>query len=150
MIKIAHRGNIDGSNPELENNPDYIERSVDLGYDVEVDVWVKDGLVYFGHDKPQYLVGESFLLQIGHAAWFHCKNLEALEFFNTWLPHLNYFWHESDSYTVTSCSNIWAYPGVDPGKSGVLVMPEARFKDIRQAIELYKPSYVCTDYVSLL
>ena len=38
MILISHRGNINGPNPEMENNPEYIQKALDLGYDVEVDV----------------------------------------------------------------------------------------------------------------
>ena len=39
MKLIAHRGNIDGPNPERENSPEYIEEALKAGYDVEVDVW---------------------------------------------------------------------------------------------------------------
>ena len=38
MILIAHRGNIDGPNPEMENNPQYIDKAIDSGYNVEIDV----------------------------------------------------------------------------------------------------------------
>ena len=39
MILIAHRGNIDGPNPELENSLQYIDKAIDSGYNVEVDIW---------------------------------------------------------------------------------------------------------------
>jgi hypothetical protein len=107
-------------------------------------------MLWLGHDGPEYFISEDFLLEIGHCAWIHCKNLEALEFLNQTFPHLNYFWHQNDDYTMTSCGFIWAYPGVDPGKNGVLVMPEVTFSEVHKAIEAYDPKYVCSDYVFLL
>ena len=38
MILIAHRGNVSGPNPEMENNPLYIDRALEKGYDVEIDI----------------------------------------------------------------------------------------------------------------
>ena len=32
MIYISHRGNIDGKKPHLENNPNYIDDAIFLGY----------------------------------------------------------------------------------------------------------------------
>jgi hypothetical protein len=42
MIYISHRGNIDGKKPHLENSPSYIDEAIELGYDVEVDLWFVD------------------------------------------------------------------------------------------------------------
>ena len=39
MKFISHRGNIDGPNPEWENDPSRIEDVLNKGYDVEIDVW---------------------------------------------------------------------------------------------------------------
>ena len=39
MIFISHRGNLEGPNPERENNPDYISEALERVYSVEVDVW---------------------------------------------------------------------------------------------------------------
>ena len=61
MILISHRGNINGPNPEMENNPEYIQKALDLGYDVEVDVWgTKYGAWYLGHDDKEYLIDVEF------------------------------------------------------------------------------------------
>ena len=54
MKLISHRGNINGSEPENENNPSYVERAIQLGYDVEVDVRIKDGKLFLGYDEPKY------------------------------------------------------------------------------------------------
>ena len=54
MDLIAHRGNTNGSFESYENEPMYIDKAIQEGFDVEVDVWYVDGVLYLGHDKPQY------------------------------------------------------------------------------------------------
>jgi hypothetical protein len=56
MLLIAHRGNINGPNIELENNPDYILNTLKLGYDCEIDVWKINNKLLLGHDKPDYKI----------------------------------------------------------------------------------------------
>jgi len=46
---ISHRGNIDGKTL-LENQPSYIDDAIDLGYDVEIDIWYIGDKLYLGHD----------------------------------------------------------------------------------------------------
>lgn len=120
MIKIAHRGNINGPSHK-ENQTSYLMDAVNAGYDVEFDLWKINDLLWLGHNGPEYLIKETFLLDIGHAAWIHCKNLDALHFLNTTFPQLNYFWHQEDDYTLTSQGFIWAYPGKEATDRTVLV-----------------------------
>ena len=54
MILISHRGNTDGKFESWENEPTYIDKAISEGYDVEVDVWFVDNVLYLGHDKPDY------------------------------------------------------------------------------------------------
>ena len=61
MLLISHRGNLNGPNPEKENNPLYVTKALDLGYDVEIDVWLVQDKLYLGHDSPQYLINLDFL-----------------------------------------------------------------------------------------
>ena len=57
MILIAHRGNTEGPRPEKENHPRYIDRAIDLGYDVEVDICGSfDTGLHLGHDEPQFKI----------------------------------------------------------------------------------------------
>jgi hypothetical protein len=116
--------------------------AIEAGYDVELDLWRVSDLLWLGHDGPQYLITESFLLEIGHAAWIHCKNLAALDFLISTFPQLNYFWHQEDDYTLTSQGHIWAYPGQEVTKNSIIVdltMNNAdKYKNIAYA--------VCTDY----
>jgi len=54
MIYISHRGNINGRIEDSENKPEYIDDTIQLGFDVEIDVWYIDGKWWLGHDGPQY------------------------------------------------------------------------------------------------
>jgi hypothetical protein len=137
MILISHRGNINGRIESHENKPDYVEDTLRLGFDVEIDVWFKDGEFYLGHDEPQYEVDYKFLLN--EKLWCHAKNVDAILEMKKYTIH--YFWHEQDTLTLTSKNYIWAYPGKQPIKRSIAVMPELFNDDISQCIG------VCSDYV---
>ena len=107
MILIAHRGNIDGPNPERENHPEYIRETLDRHYHAEIDVWYKDSKWYLGHDLPQYEVEEDFFSESN--LWCHAKNIEALH--KMLKEDIHCFWHQEDDVTLTSCGFIWTYPG---------------------------------------
>lgn len=146
MKVIAHRGNLNGPDPENENKYTHIESALELGFDVEIDIWAVNGALMFGHDAPQYAVEKSSVASIGPSGWFHCKNLEALEYFKDNFNSLNYFWHQSDDYTITSNGYFWTYPGKSIGSKSIIVLPE-----IIDGIEVVKmlaerPYGVCTDY----
>jgi hypothetical protein len=137
MKIISHRGNINGPSKD-ENKPSQIAKALLAGFDCEVDVWVKNGEILLGHDKPQFLINREFLNKPG--LWIHAKNLKALEFLNQ--TNLNYFWHEDDAFTITSHRYIWCFPGYYT-KLGITVMQG-------DAVLLPEPVYgVCTDYPSL-
>ena len=149
MKLIAHRGNINGPNPEMENNPEYILNTLSLGYDCEIDVHLINNNLYLGHDLPQYKINIGFLLENQDKLWIHCKNMEALALLNEY-KELNIFWHESDKYTLTSKGHIWSYIGVETKKNIICVMPELAYYNYIEVIktkiinnELYG---VCTDY----
>ena len=121
MILISHRGNISGKDAARENKPDYISKALAEGYHVEVVVWVKGDELYLGHDYPVDKCPESFLRD--ERIWFHTKNLAALEMLITKsVP--NFFWHQEDSYTLTSNGFIWAYPGKQLSGKSIAVLPE--------------------------
>ena len=111
MIFIAHRGNVDGPNPEEENKPEYLLRALSKGFDVEVDAWLdpQTGQWALGHDGPQYPISSEFLRTPGF--WIHAKNGAALRAM-VQNPHVHCFTHDQDEYTLTSRGFIWAYPDV--------------------------------------
>ena len=137
MILISHRGNINGRIEEAENRPDYIENTLRLGYDVEVDVWFLNVKFYLEHDEALYATNKLFLSN--PRLWVHCKNVEAI----LELKHskVHYFWHENDTITLTSQEFIWAYPGKQPIKNSIAVLPELNNDNIDNCIG------ICSDYI---
>ena len=139
MKLIAHRGNINGKIESLENNPNYIDSAISDGYDVEIDVWLIDGNLFLGHDNPQYEVDDRWLEERINNLWVHCKNIDLLNWVRS--TSLHYFWHESDTITLTSKNYIWAYPGKQPIMNSIAVMPELNNDDITKCIG------ICSDYI---
>lgn len=145
MLKISHRGNVNGPDLEKENTIEQIFIAIGKGFDVEVDVWVIDGLIFFGHDYPKYLIDDFIIKKIKDSAWFHCKNLEALLFFaNNPVPYV-FFWHQKDDFTLTSNGYIWTYPNKDITSSSIIVDLDLNYK-----YSNIIPYAICTDYPFLV
>lgn len=144
---ISHRGNINGKIPQNENHPDYIDEAIHAGYDVEIDIWMVDNELFLGHDEPQYKIIYNWLATRYEKLWIHCKNVEAMVWFNM-MGGFNYFWHEEDTLTLTSKGFIWAYPGKQPIEDSIAVIPEIHNDDVSlcigicsDEIEKYKNEY---------
>ena len=140
MILISHRGNIDGKCTDRENHPDYIDEAIFLGYDVEVDIWSIDGVLFLGHDMPQYEIQQDWLLKRYDKLWIHCKNTLVIDWIRT-IKDFNWFWHEEDTLTLTSQQFIWVYPGKQPILNSIAVMPEIYNDEIEQC------KGICSDYI---
>lgn len=125
MIIISHRGNVDGKNPERENDPDYVDEALELGYDVEIDLRSKDKRLYLGHDEAQYPVKLGWLYKNRDRLWIHCKDRESLEFCSSTVMNLHYFWHQSDFYTLTSRGIGWVLVGQYSYPNSIIVLPES-------------------------
>jgi hypothetical protein len=54
---------------------------------------------------------------------------------------MHYFWHQDDMVTLTSQGTIWAYPGKQPIKNSIAVMPEIYGDNIIQCLG------ICSDYI---
>ena len=138
---ISHRGNIDGKDILNENSPTYIDKAIQLGYDVEIDIWFVNSEFFLGHDKPQYKINIDWINDRSHRLWVHCKNIEALSFLNKHDYDINYFWHETDTVALTSKGYIWAYPNKQPIKNSIAVSPEINSDDVSQCLG------ICSDYI---
>lgn len=147
MKIIAHRANINGPNNKNENTLDNIQKCIRKGYDVEIDIRVIEGILYLGHDKPERVINMKELFEIKEKSWIHCKNLEAIEYFSSSKECFNYFFHDKDPYTLTSCGYIWAYPGKKLSPRCICVLPElnSRKNDIKSYRE-FQITGICTDY----
>ena len=145
MIYISHRGNINGRIQKSENNPDYIDDTLRIGYDVEIDVWYVDGNWWLGHDEPQYSIDLEWIDKRSEKLWVHCKNIEAVEYFyenENECKEINWFWHEEDTMTLTSFGYVWVYPGKQPIKGSIAVMPEIYNDNLDNCIG------ICSDYIN--
>lgn len=145
MKIISHRGNLDGPNIGNENKKDQISACIDLGLDIEIDLWRIDEKFFLGHDDPETEISEKWLLEKKNYLWIHCKNLEGLEILIKEFSDLNFFWHENDKYTLTNHGYIWAYPGNELSLNSVCVMPEWNDKEFK-CISGLKCYGICTDY----
>jgi hypothetical protein len=125
MKIISHRGNLNGPNPSTENSIPAINVALYHGLDVEIDVWFKNDKWYLGHDKPKYIIDESFLEN--KRLWCHAKNLNA---FNLMLKNkkINCFWHQNDDFALTSKGYIWTYPTKDTRDNSIVVLRSKKDK----------------------
>jgi hypothetical protein len=98
-------------------------------------------MLWLGHDKPDYGIDFRFIRDRISKLWVHCKNIEAILFLKECGYDVNYFWHENDVITLTSLNYIWAFPGKQPIKNSIAVMPEIFNDDVSSAIG------VCSDFI---
>lgn len=138
---IAHRGNLTGPDPQNENNPTYLDRALGLGFDVEVDLWCHSGRLALGHDAPEYDVTMDWLDERASHLWVHCKNVEAIEMVLN--SRLNYFYHDTDDYTLTSRGFIWTFPGRAIGSQKFVLVDLERQNPAGRA----RAAGYCGDYV---
>lgn len=106
MKWIAHRGNINGPNFLMENNPQYVRKTLEAGYDVEIDVWFEFGDIYLGHDKPQYKINRYFLQN--QRVWAHCKNIKTYIELSKFI-NINCFLQDAEELVSTTRGYIWAH-----------------------------------------
>jgi hypothetical protein len=121
MILISHRGNLEGRNPEQENNPLYIYNALNKGFEVEIDVWYMNNRWYLGHDSPEHEITLDYLKN--NKFWCHAKNIDSL---NRMLKEggIHCFWHQEDDVTLTSNGFMWTYPGKPLTDKSICVLPE--------------------------
>lgn len=141
MKLISHRGNFFKKNIEAENTVKQINFCLNLGVDVEIDVWYYDNNWWLGHDKPEYTIDEKFLCNPN--LWCHAKNYLAL-FRMCKNLDIHYFWHDTDAYTITSHGYLWAYPGSVLNNKTICVLPE---KATYTSDQLSNCAGICSDNI---
>jgi len=99
---ISHRGNLDGPNPEMENQPEYILNATNV-CSVEIDVWYKDNKYFLGHDEPQYEVAKFFLFK--ERFLIHAKSMETF-FELSKYGQLETFFQTEDDLSMTTKNRI--------------------------------------------
>ena len=147
MKIISHRGNYNGVYPDRENKPSYIDTTLSMGYDVEVDIRYINGEFYLGHDTPNTLVSKKWILNRKDNIWFHCKDLSSTQEFIKMNDGIKYFCHSNDSYVLTSTNHIWVHD-LKLELDDKCIIP---LLDV-DSIEKYdnRPVYaICTDYINV-
>ena len=138
---ILHRGLRAGPDSMLENQELLLKQRLHEGWEVEVDVWSLDGVLWLGHDRPTTRLEDRTLL--AHpGVWVHLKNLEAASELQ---DYAHSFVHDNDPAVFTSKGFLWCFPGnvLTEHKKSVIVLPE------RAGLKfplLSKVSAVCSDY----
>ena len=144
----AHRGNLFGPQPELENTMEYIDRAIKFGFKVEIDVWLsQDGNLYLGHDKPEQLVTFEYLFIRNDALLIHAKNVEAFIYLSA-RTRMNVFFHTYEQVVMSSNGNLIFhpehFPTVNVPPSAIFSMPE------HSPIKLPPYHSLITDYAGTL
>lgn len=110
QLFIAHRGNLNGPDPELENTPEYIRNALDEGFNVEIDIWYDKKEFWLGHDKPfiKLPVELSHIKQL----WYHAKDI-CTYYYLIAARFNNVFFHENDQMAVTNNNFMWIHPNYE-------------------------------------
>jgi hypothetical protein len=128
----------------MENHPDHIREALNAGFDVEIDVWVIDRSIVFGHDEPTY---QASIVDLNKRCWIHCKNLEALKYFGgIEMNETNAFWHENDDFTLTNKKYIWTNIGKELTTRSIMVMPEVSDETLQNTIDV-NCAGICSDWI---
>lgn len=115
MRFISHRGNTNGKDVNYENTMSQICWAVFNGFEVEVDLqWNENDGLFLGHDDgvvSQKIMNPKKFLENKNLL-VHCKNADAIAFIAKNDIFCEWFWHETDNYTLTNFRDIVSYPGI--------------------------------------
>lgn len=149
MKIISHRGNYNGIYPERENKPSYIDTTLSMGYDVEVDIRFIDNKFYLGHDTPDTIITKEWIVNRKENIWFHCKDLYSAQEFKRMNFGIKYFCHSSDDFVLTSTNHIWVH-NLDLNLDETCIIPLID----KESIENYNSNNliyaICTDFIDIL
>ena len=109
MKIISHRGNISGPDLKNENLPSYIDKALQQGLDVEIDLRKIKDKFFLGHDSPDYLVSLSWLEERKKNLWIHTKNFNAFEALLELNNNFIFFYYTSDPLILVSNGKIWCH-----------------------------------------
>jgi len=140
MMLISHRGNTNGVNKKIENDPARLQTLSNMGFDVEIDVWFDGEQLFLGHDQPEQKVDLNFLQN--DKFWCHAKNLQALEYMLK--NNIHCFWHQTDDYTITSKGYIWTFPNKPVCKKSIIVCHTLEETQHYSGLDI---AGECSDYV---
>lgn len=149
MRIIAHRGLLEGPDKALENHPLQIQKALDMGFDVEIDIRFDKGRWYLGHDNMDHEIAPSWLKTPN--LWIHCKNVSAFYNLKRFRDDgINFFYHDTDLVILTSKGDVWTYFGPPETKDtqAVCVLPEVNYDwdEIGKMVNSGQWLGICTDW----
>ena len=149
MKIISHRGNLEGSNPNLENTKHYIDSALDKGFDVEVDLWKIERNYYLGHDNPENKVELEWLDERKKNIWLHTKNFNCFESLLDINNDFIYFYYTAEPVVMVSNRVIWSHAPTEMSVYKNCVIP---LLEKSQIIEnnFFAWYGICTDFPTLL
>lgn len=148
MKLISHRGNYNGIRPERENKPSYIDTTLSMGYDVEVDIRFIEGDFYLGHDTPDTKINEEWILNRKEKIWFHCKDLYSAQQFKKMNSDIKYFCHSNDDFILTSTNHIWVH-NLNLNLDDSCIIPLLDEKSAK-SYDNQLVYAICTDHIDIL
>ena len=142
---ICHRGNIHGSQKELENNFGVLIQRAIQGHCVEVDVWYHEHNLWLGHDKPEYKITLEWLAS-SKKRLIHAKDGKTFEYLlqeaGKRALDLHIFYHTEEDYVLTNKGLVICYPGKPLLQGSLCMMPErAQYT----SEDLQKSFSICSD-----
>lgn len=146
-ILYAHRGNIAGPNPKLENTREYVGKAIHAGFSVEVDLNLDDRGLYLGHgqDNPITRVTVDWLLMHQDRLLIHVKDYAAYCALNS--PSCHLFFHCTEPFVFTSQNHIWAHAYFLAGEKSNCIIPLIALPQAKTA-KIYAKAYgICSDYI---
>lgn len=146
MKLISNRGNTNGVNAELENTQPYIQVAINKGFEVKIDLWVKDGKLHLGTDEAKTPLDIDWLERNHSKLWLHCRDVEVMSKFSsldTTGHNIHFFWHDGNKISLTNRGYMWCEPG-EIVVGGIVYQPtetdstEGFFGACSDSIERYK------------
>lgn len=150
MNIISHRGNLKGPDCSIENKPEQIDLCISMGFEVEIDLRLKDKKPFLGHDSPQYEVTSEWIENRKDNLLIHVKDFDGLVWLRENNPKSRYFCHHNDDYTLISNGDVWIH-NLEIGLNNDCVIPlidENSLKEFNFSKNEVKG--ICTDHVFVL
>jgi hypothetical protein len=147
MKIISHRGNLTGPDLSIENLPEQIDKCISLGYDVEIDLRIKNEIPHLGHDYSQYEVSFNWILERISNLLIHVKEFDALIWLKENIPNARFFCHQSDDFTIVSDGAIWVH-NLNVTVNERCIIPLITQDELKKSnFMINKVNAICTDYV---
>lgn len=150
MILISHRGNVDNIQPKRENTKEYILEAIDRGFYVEIDIWMKNGSLFLGHDSPENEVSVDWLNKFSDKLFIHSKNYSAFCYFmyENAIPIPTFYHTIEDHVVIGNTKLVWSHNLEECNERSVIPLLD---KESIKQIDRYPNVYgVCSDFVGVL